>query len=214
MNIKTLVVGPFGSNCYIVGSEQTREGIIIDPGEEPDSILANVKKMGLKIVLIVLTHGHLDHMLALKKVKDALKCDFAIHEGDSEGLDKIPSMILGMFNLPRFNPPKPDRLLKDGDTIDFGDIRLKVLHTPGHSLGGICLLGDGVVFSGDTLFNLGIGRTDLPGGDYEQLMRSIKDKLMTLPDETRVLPGHGPDTTIKDERLHNPFFGEFGPRWG
>ncbi len=213
MIIRTLVVGPFGSNCYIVGSEQSKEGIIIDPGEEAEAILANVKKMGLKIILIVLTHGHLDHMLALKKVKDALKCDFAIHEGDANGLDKIPSMILGMFSLSRFNPPAPDRLLKETDTIDIGEVHLKVLHTPGHSLGGICLLGDGVVFSGDTLFNYGIGRTDLPGGDYAQLMCSIKDKLMALPNETRVLPGHGPETTIGDERLHNPFFGEMGPHW-
>jgi glyoxylase-like metal-dependent hydrolase (beta-lactamase superfamily II) len=213
MIIQRLVVGPIGSNCYIVGSEQTKEGIIIDPGDEADTILNQVKKMGLKIILIVVTHAHLDHMLALKKVKDALKCDYALHEADAKGLGKEPQTILGMFGLPRFNPPPPDRILKEGDTIDFGEVHLKVLHTPGHSRGGISLLGDGVVFTGDTLFNYGIGRTDLPGGNYEQLMQSIKDKLLTLPNNTTVLSGHGPETTIGDERLHNPFFGEFGPRW-
>ncbi|MDP2719240.1 MAG: MBL fold metallo-hydrolase [Dehalococcoidia bacterium] len=213
MIIKNLTVGPFGSNCYIVGSEKTKEGIIIDPGEEADTILAEVKKAGLKIVLIVATHGHLDHMMALEKVKDALKCDYAIHEGDAAGMGHEPPAILSMFGLPRFNPPPPDRALKDGDTIEFGDESLKVVHTPGHSRGGICLVGDGVVFSGDTLFNFGIGRTDLPGGNYEELMGSIKEKLMVLPDKTEVWPGHGPGSTIGEERRHNPFLGGAGPRW-
>lgn len=213
MIIKKLEVGAIGANCYIVGSEQAKEGIIIDPGDEAERILEEVKKAGLKITLIVATHGHFDHIIALKQVKDALKCDFAMHEGDAKGMDRIPGEILAMFGMTHFTAPKPERLLKDGDPINFGDIRIKVLHTPGHSLGGICLLAnDKVIFSGDTLFNCGIGRTDLPGGDYEELMTSIKKKLMSLPDSTEVFPGHGPETTIGEERRHNPFFGEMSRR--
>ncbi|MBI2934377.1 MAG: MBL fold metallo-hydrolase [Chloroflexi bacterium] len=207
MIIKRLEVGPIGSNCYIVASESAREGIIIDPGAEADTILNQLKKLGLKIKMAVATHGHVDHLMALKDVKDALKCEFAIHEGDARGVEKIPGGILAMFGLSGFKPPPVDRVLKDGDVIEFGEIKMKVIHTPGHSPGGICLQADKVVFSGDTLFNYGIGRTDLPGGNYDLLMESIEKKLMTLPDDTAVFPGHGPETTIGDERRHNPFLG-------
>ncbi|MBI4334866.1 MAG: MBL fold metallo-hydrolase [Chloroflexi bacterium] len=213
MLIKRLEVGPIGSNCYIVAAEKTKEGVIIDPGEEADRILNETKKMGVKVKTIVATHGHLDHVMAVKKVKETLKSDFAIHEGDARGLDKIPMTVLFMFNLSRFDAPSPDRVLKDGDIIEFGDIRLKVLHTPGHSRGGICLQADKVVFTGDTLFNYGIGRTDLPGGNYEELIRSIKTRLLTLPDDTDVYPGHGPETSIGEERRRNPFVGETASRW-
>jgi len=201
--LKKLLVGPLASNCYIVGSESTKEGMIIDPADEADEILQSVKESGLKISLIVLTHGHPDHVGALKEIKEATGAEVVIHTDDAESLQQ---QFLGfLFGLSYPAPPPADRLLKDGDSIDIGDLHFSVLHTPGHTPGGICLLGHGVLFSGDTLFNYGIGRYDLPGGDYSQLMDSLQTKLMGLPDDTIVYPGHGPDTTIGTERQGNPF---------
>ncbi len=203
MILKNLVVGPLASNCYIVGSESNKEGMIIDPGDEAEVILRNVKDLGLEIRSIVLTHGHIDHIGALKEVKEATGAEVAIHTDEAKSLREQPlSKLLGL-SYP--TPPPPDRLLKDGDSIDIGDLYFLAQHTPGHSLGGICLLGEGVMFSGDTLFNFGIGRADLPGGNHSQLMNSIHTRLMTLPDNTAVYPGHGPDTTIGAERSGNPF---------
>jgi len=201
--LKKLLVGPLASNCYIVGSESTKEGMIIDPADEADEILQSVKESGLKISLIVLTHGHPDHVGALKEIKEATGVEVVIHTDDAESLQQ---QFLGfLFGLSYPAPPPADRLLKDGDSIDIGDLHFSVLHTPGHTPGGICLLGHGVLFSGDTLFNYGIGRYDLPGGNYNQLMDSLQTKLMGLPDDTIVYPGHGPDTTIGTERRGNPF---------
>jgi glyoxylase-like metal-dependent hydrolase (beta-lactamase superfamily II) len=204
MILRALEVGPFASNCYIVGSEKTKEGMIIDPGAEPKAILDTVRKLGLNIKLIVVTHAHIDHVAALQPVKEATKAPFAMHEREGNtGTSRGIARMLGISSEP---PPQPDRLLKDGDLIEIGELCFTVLHTPGHSLGGISLYGEGVLFSGDTLFNLGIGRTDFPGCSYEELMESINSKLMTLPDNTVVLPGHGPETTIGTERSYNPFF--------
>ena len=203
MIVKKVVVGPFASNCYIVGSESNKEGVIIDPGADAKEILKNVKDLGLDIKLIVLTHGHIDHTGAVKEVKKTTGAEVAIHTDDAKSLQE---QLLGrLFGLSYPPPPPPDWLLKDGDSIDIGDLHFLVVHTPGHSLGGICLLEEGVVFSGDTLFNYGIGRTDMPGGSYSQLMNSIHTKLMILPDNTTVYPGHGPATTIGTERHSNPF---------
>jgi glyoxylase-like metal-dependent hydrolase (beta-lactamase superfamily II) len=207
MIVKTLVVGPFASNCFIVGSESTRKGIIIDPGADAKNILNTVRDQGFSIALIVATHNHIDHVGALRSVKDATGAKYAVHEADAK--EAMPVMFGRMMGLMLGSslraPPKPDRLLKDGDIIEIGDLKFKVLHTPGHSPGGISLLSDGVVFSGDTLFNFGIGRTDLEGGDYGKLMDSIMTKLMVLPDSTIVYPGHGPETTIGAEKKWNPF---------
>jgi hydroxyacylglutathione hydrolase len=207
MIVKMLVVGPLASNCYIVASSSTKEGMIIDPGAESGTILRTVQQMGLSISLIVVTHAHIDHIDALRAVKERTNAPFAIHEAEKNSLSTPPPMnIVASLGLSPFkSAPQPDRLLKDGDRIDVGDLHFEVLHTPGHSLGGICISGHGVVFSGDTLFNFGIGRTDFPGGSYEHLMNSIREKLMVLPDETVVYPGHGPATTIGDERRGNPF---------
>ncbi len=203
MIVKTVVVGLFASNCYIVGSESNKEGVIIDPGDDAKEILKNVKDLGLDIKLIVLTHGHIDHTGAVKEVKKATGAEVAIHTDDAKSLQE---QLLGrLFGLSYPPPPPPRLLLKDGDSIDIGDLHFLVVHTPGHSPGGICLLEEGVVFSGDTLFNYGIGRTDLPGGNGSQLMNSIHTKLMVLPDNTIVYPGHGPETTIGTERRSNPF---------
>ena len=207
MIVKALVVGPFASNCFIAGSEKTKEGIIIDPGADAPNILNTVRNLGLSIVLIVATHNHIDHVGALRAVKDATEAKYAVHEADSK--EAMPAMfgrMMGlMFGSSLRAPPKPDRFLKDGDVIEIGDLRFKVLYTPGHTPGGISLLSDGVVFCGDTLFNSGIGRTDLAGGDYGKLMDSIITKLMVLPDSTIVYPGHGPETTIGAEKKWNPF---------
>jgi glyoxylase-like metal-dependent hydrolase (beta-lactamase superfamily II) len=203
VNIEKLELGPFASNCYIVGAESNKEGIIIDPGAEADKILETVEGLGLEVKLIVLTHAHIDHIGALKEVKEATDAEVAIHADDVESLQRRPSGAMFGFSYPP--PPPPDRLLKGGDSIDIGGLHFLVLHTPGHSPGSICLLGEGVVFSGDTLFNFGIGRFDLSGGDGRQLMNSIHTKLMVLPDSTVVYPGHGPETTIGTERQWNPF---------
>jgi glyoxylase-like metal-dependent hydrolase (beta-lactamase superfamily II) len=206
MVVKTLVVGLFAANCYIVGSSSTRTGMIIDPGAEAPTILKTVQQMGLSISLIVVTHAHIDHVSALRSVQEKTNAEFALHEAEKGLLLTAPMRMLTSLGLsPIKSLPQPDRLLKDGDSIEIGDLHFEVLHTPGHSSGGISLSGHGVVFSGDTLFNFGIGRTDFPGCSHELLMKSIREKLMVLPDETIVYPGHGPPTTIGDERRGNPF---------
>jgi len=198
-----LELGSFASNCYIVGDDTTKEGLVVDPGAEASHILESVKALDLNIKWIVLTHSHIDHIGALAEVKEATNARVAIHEEDAATLQDQSQMRV--FGLSVDNPPAPDRLLKENDVIDIGNLHFKVLHTPGHTQGGICLLADGFVFSGDTLFNFGIGRADLPGSSYDQELDSIQRKLMVLPDNTIVYPGHGPDTTIGVERRANPF---------
>lgn len=204
MILARLELGPFASNCYLVGAESNKEGIIIDPGAEADEILQKVKDLGLKVKFIVLTHAHIDHVGALKETRESTGARVAIHADDAVGL-QTRRPVNPLFGFPLPVPPPPDQLLKDGDSLDIGNLHFRVLHTPGHTPGGICLLGDGVVFSGDTLFNLSIGRTDMPGGSYAQLLNGIHTKLMVLPDSTIVYPGHGPPSTIGDERRMNPF---------
>ena len=205
MILKTLAVGMYETNCYVVGSESTKQGMIVDPGAEPGNILNMVEELRLSIAWIVITHAHFDHVGALKAVKDATGAKLAIHEAEIEGVRQAINQALGVMTGSVGKPAKPDRLLEDGDIIDIGDLQFTVLHTPGHSRGGISLVGHGVVFSGDTLFNSGVGRTDFPGCSHTQLMASIRNKLMALPDETVVFPGHGPETTIGAERRINPF---------
>lgn len=207
MILKELVVGPFASNCFIVGSEATKEGMVIDPGANADAILNAVRGLGLSVVLIVVTHNHVDHVGALRQVKESTGAGYAVHEADVEGMTPaLFGRVLGVVMSGSLKaPPKPDRLLHDGDVIEIGDLKFTALHTPGHTPGGISLQGEGVVFSGDTLFNFGIGRTDLSGGDYVTLINSIMTRLMALPDDTVVYPGHGSSTTIGAERNRNPF---------
>jgi glyoxylase-like metal-dependent hydrolase (beta-lactamase superfamily II) len=204
MQLSRLVVGPLQVNCYIVYDEKTSEAIVIDPGDDAQDILHVVKGKGLKVKYIVNTHAHFDHVGANKQIKEATGAELLIHEADNALLAGTANQAR-MFGMTAPSSPKADRFLKHGDIIKAGALSLKVLYTPGHSAGGICLAGDGVVFTGDALFAGSIGRTDLPGGDLMTLITSIKEHLMTLPDETVVLSGHGPQSTIGDERRENPF---------
>ncbi len=203
MIVEKMAVGPLAGNCYIVADEKTKEAVVIDPGAEPDTILGRASQLEFDIKLIVLTHGHVDHMAALSDVKEASGAAVAVHEADVTTMkDDFLSYFIGI-RKPEFAPP--ERLLKDGDEVKVGAVSFKVIHTPGHTPGGICLYGEGVLFSGDTLFFYGIGRSDFPGGDGPQLVESIKSRLFGLPEETKVYPGHGPATTIGAEKRGNPF---------
>ena len=200
MILKKLELGAYGANCYIVGDEETKTGMVIDPGAEGALILKNVKTLALDITKIVLTHSHVDHIGALAEVKKATGADIYIHELEANSLQRQPfGMILAN------SIPKADVLVKNGVTIQLGKIKFTVLHTPGHTQGGMSLYTDGAVFTGDTLFNFSVGRADFPGSDFDQEITSILQQLMVLPDETVVCPGHGPDSTIGFEKRGNPF---------
>jgi hydroxyacylglutathione hydrolase len=202
MIVRKLVVGPIASNCYIVGSETTKEGMIIDPGADAIDILAAAEKAGLTIKLIVLTHRHPDHVGAAAQVKQMTDAELAAH---AECARYLPQSSSYLYEPPYEGAPRAERILEAGDSIDIGGLHFTVLHTPGHTPCGISIYGEGHVFTGDTLFNYGIGRYDLIDGDYDALMRGIKTRLLTLPPETIVHPGHGPDSTIATEIRANPF---------
>ncbi len=204
MIIKKLSVGPIMANCFILGCEQTKEAVVIDPGDDADRILMELAKAELKVKYLIDTHGHFDHVGANKRMKEVTGATLAIHPDDASMLSQL-SRSAASFGLAAENSPEPDMLLNDGDKVTFGSITLTVIHTPGHSRGGICLYTEGHLFAGDTLFAGSIGRTDLPGGDYDTLIASIKEKLLHLPDDTTVYTGHGPETTLLNEKQMNPF---------
>ena len=204
MIIKSIAVGPIQANCFIIGCETTLAGAVIDPGDDADRILAEVKNANLRIERIINTHGHFDHVGANRQLKAATGAELMIHPLDAPMLEQLDRMA-GAFGLKAENSPAPDRLLEDGETIAVGNLQLDVIHTPGHTPGGISLHVDSSVFVGDTLFQGSIGRTDFPGGDYETLISSIQQKLFLLGDDVRVLNGHGPETTIGTEKKFNPF---------
>ncbi len=204
MQIERLEVGVFAENCYVVGCERTRAGVVIDPGDEAPRILRKVRELELEIKAVLLTHAHLDHVQAASEVKQALGAPLAMHREDRFLLDNVAAQA-GAFGLPAPPVPSVDRFLDEGDEVAFGAVTLKVLCTPGHSPGSLTFYGDGVAFVGDVLFAGSIGRTDLPGGDLHTLIRSIREKLFPLGDETVVLSGHGPETTIGREKASNPF---------
>ena len=199
-----LVVGPLQVNCFILADEKTKEAVVIDPGDDAQEILKIVKERGFTVKYLVSTHGHFDHVGANQALKDATGAELLIHEGDAQLMAAAP-LQSRKFGLNSPASPAADRYVKHGDVITAGEVSLRVLHTPGHSLGGISLLGQGMVFTGDSLFAGSIGRTDFQGGDLRTLLRSIKTNLMILPDDTKVFCGHGPATTIGDERNENPF---------
>lgn len=205
MIVERLVVGMLQCNCYIVGCEDTKTGIVIDPGGDASTILDTVDQLGLSIKYIVNTHGHIDHIAANRPVKEGTGAMIAIHRDDAQWLVSDQGSFARMLGV--VSPgPAADTLLDEGDEVIFGNDSLQVIHTPGHSVGGMSLVGDRLVFCGDTLFAMGVGRVDLPGGSWETLMQSIKTHLFTMPDETVVYSGHGPPTTIGREKRLNPWF--------
>jgi glyoxylase-like metal-dependent hydrolase (beta-lactamase superfamily II) len=200
-----LVVGPIQSNCYILGCERTRQAAVIDPGGDVDQILTALAKDNLRCVYIINTHGHFDHSGGNKRLKEVTGAQLIIHRGDAPMIMQQAANG-GMWGMKIENSPPPDRTVEEGESITFGDISLKVLHTPGHSSGGISLVVDRMAFVGDTLFAGSIGRTDFPGGDHEGLLRNVREKLFVLGDDVVIYPGHGPKTTVARERRTNPFF--------
>ncbi|MDL2269267.1 MBL fold metallo-hydrolase [Desulfosarcina sp. OttesenSCG-928-A07] len=214
MIIRELTLGPIQANCYILGCEETREAVVIDPGDEADRILTTLAKDKLTVKHIIDTHGHFDHVGANKRLKEVTGADILIHKEDAPMLGQLAAAAAA-WGMAAENSPPADRLLENGDTLTFGTHRLKVLHTPGHTRGGICLYieypQDGktqkAVFVGDTLFAGSIGRTDFPGGDFNTLINSIHTRLFTLDDDVRAYPGHMGATTIGYEKKTNPFCG-------
>jgi hydroxyacylglutathione hydrolase len=204
MVIKRLVVGHLSANCYIVGSEETGAGLVIDPGGNPDAINRAIDETRLDIELIVLTHGHSDHIAALYEVQDHTGAMVAIHAEDADFLEGW-GPTSSQFGISYRTPHPPDRLLGEGDIIVAGGLSFTVVHTPGHTPGSICLLSGEKVFTGDTLFRRGIGTTLMPGSSRPQLIESIHRRVMVLPDETVIYPGHGRETTVGAERRDNPY---------
>ena len=207
MIIKILAVGPIMANCFILGCEDTLEAAVIDPGDEADRILLTLAEAKLTTKLIINTHGHFDHVGANKRLKEVTGAPILIHPLDKSMLSQL-AQSAAAWGMTADNSPAPDRELQDGDEVTFGKITLKVLHTPGHTPGGISLYTDSEVFVGDTLFAGSIGRTDFAGGSFETLKESIQQKLFRLGDDLKVYPGHNQVTTIGVEKRTNPFVGE------
>jgi len=209
MKVERRIVGPIETNCYVVACEKTREAVVVDPGfgkSEAEAFIDEIKERGLKVKYIVNTHGHDDHTSGNKALKEATNAEVLIHEADAHMLTPF-SLNRPKTRNNETESPVADQLLKEGDVIEAGNIRLTVIHTPGHTKGSISLhsQNDNVAFTGDTLFAQSIGRTDFPGGSYPDIMRSLKTKLAKLPDQTVVYPGHGETTTIGKEKKENPF---------
>jgi hydroxyacylglutathione hydrolase len=203
MIIKKLVVGSLENNCYIIADEKTNECFITDPGDEPDRILDLINKNNLIIKYIICTHAHFDHVAAIPEIKEETKARIVLHRDDLNMYrsTKDQAAVWGYEMDPL---PEPDIFVSEGDILEVGSLKFEVLHTPGHTQGGICLYGEGIVITGDTLFAGSVGRTDLQGGDISKLRKSFK-RLMSLPDEVKVLAGHGPESTIKKEKIDNFF---------
>jgi hydroxyacylglutathione hydrolase len=206
MIFEHLTVGPLQCNCFILGDVATGEAIVVDPGDEADRILAQVRRHRLTVKAIVQTHAHFDHVGASGPLGEATGAQICLHRDDTFLYDNL-AMQAKLFGVPVPQAAPVSRWYDHGEEVKAGGLALSVIHTPGHTPGSVCLRMaiEGVLFSGDTLFCGSIGRTDLWGGSYEQIMTSIKERLLILPDETVVYPGHGPETTIGDERRSNPF---------
>jgi hydroxyacylglutathione hydrolase len=206
MILEMLTVGPFQENCYIVGDEETGVAALIDPGDEAARIAMAVEQTGLDIGSIIVTHAHIDHVGAVTALTDEYACPVLMHAEAEPLLEGLPTQAM-MMGIRFGKVPGVDRYVEDEDILEVGDLRLRSLYTPGHAPGHLAfyLQDEGLVLSGDALFAGSVGRVDLPGGSMEVLMQSIEERLLTLPDDTVVYPGHGPRTTIGNERTSNPF---------
>jgi len=206
VQIRQLTLGPLQTNCYIVGCEETQLAAVIDPAWDGQAIVATAESDGWEISHILLTHCHFDHIGGLQSTKQATQAPIYVHPDAIVTLQDA-TMSAAFFGLRIPDPPEPDHLLSPGQMVEIGRLKFRTLYTPGHAPGHVCfhLPEYRVIFDGDVLFNGGIGRTDVPGGDYEALMNSISSELLPLPDETRVFSGHGSPTTIGQERRTNPF---------
>jgi len=204
MKIDTITVGPLQTNCYLISDPESNEALVIDPGSDAETIIDSIVKQKLNVKYIIATHCHIDHVAEAKTVQDHFDVPFLIHENEVTLLDTLESNN-GLFGITVYGRPKTGDFLQHSQTITVGSNKGKILFTPGHSPGGVCISFPGYVFAGDSLFRNSIGRTDLPGGNYNQLIESIHNQLFTLADDTIVYPGHGPETSIKHEKQYNPF---------
>ncbi|MGF1471518.1 MAG: MBL fold metallo-hydrolase [Rubrobacteraceae bacterium] len=206
MIVKMLTVGPFQENCYIIGDPESGEGAVIDPGDEAARIALAAEQAGVEVGQIILTHSHIDHIGAVAELAEEYSCPVLIHAEAEPMLAQAPTQAM-MMGLKFGKVPSADRYIADDEMVEVGSLRLRSLYTPGHAPGHLAFYAEdeGLVISGDALFAGSVGRVDLPGGSMEVLMESIRERLLPLPDETRVCPGHGPETTIGNEKTYNPF---------
>lgn len=214
MIVEALSLGPIGTNCFIVSDEAAGRAAVIDPGGEAPRVLAALARRKLTAEAIVVTHAHFDHVGGVRDLVQATGAAFLIGEAELPVLEVAAERALLYFGITMPPPPPPDRLLRDGEALTLAGAPFRVVHTPGHSPGHICLLGEGVAFVGDVVFQGSIGRTDLPGGDHDTLLRAIATHVLTLPDETVLYNGHGPATTVGRERQANPFLVGLAPAAG
>jgi len=205
LRVFVMEVGPLAENTYIVEHKASRKAAVIDPGDEGEEILERLAERGITLEKILLTHGHFDHVGAVRTLKERTGAEIHIHADEAERM-RTASRQGGMFGLEVQDPPAPDVLLREGDLVGLGDQRFQVLHTPGHTPGHVTFLSGEMAFVGDLIFAGSIGRTDLPGGSYDDLIRAVREKIFILPDRTVLFPGHGPATTVGEEKRSNPFF--------